>query len=188
MKYNKVIFLCLAIIVVSASPAFTQFTDWFANLNINAYPSPYISDWERDPSIGSYFVSYQGTQSVDFYFRVVIERQFLRDGQLLLAESEIRTANRPFRTTFYSTEFIEWRNVDYNEAYEERVVRSGRLPEGEYLLTVGIYSGRTLLTEDMPAGLHQFHWEPGTDLPGGVYYLTLETTEKRVTRRLVLIR
>ncbi|MCP4580438.1 MAG: hypothetical protein GY839_02390 [candidate division Zixibacteria bacterium] len=149
MKYNKILLLCLAIVLIFGSSSSAQDPDWFTNLNINTYPSPYVSDWERDPSIGALFVGYQGGAEVTYYYQVEIERRFLRSGQLLLAESNLVTVDRPFRTTVYSTEFIEWRNVDYNEAYEEQVVRSGRLPEGEYYITVSLIT-RTgqLLAED----------------------------------------
>ncbi len=152
MRFHKYFLLCLAIVAIAVASSSAQDINWFTNLNINSYPSPYFSDWERDPSIGALYVAYQGNTETSFYFEVTIDRRFLRAGRLLTAESKISTINRPFRRTFYSTEFIEWRNVDYNEDYQRQVVRSGRFPEGEYLLTIKIYdrAHHLLASDDAP--------------------------------------
>ncbi len=143
MRYTKKLWFCLVIFFIVTVSASAQ---WNATLNINPYPSPYFSDWERDPSVGALNVFCQNIGPVEFHFRVVIDSR--RFGQILVAQSDLIRLIGPFRQTFYSTEFLEWRDVDYDRSIEDMVVRSGRFPEGDYKLTVSLISGFETLAED----------------------------------------
>lgn len=146
MKIKCQIVLCAALILTLSSLASGQDSRWFANLNINPYPSPYYADWERNPSLGSMFVSYSGMQGTSFYFRsTIVSRRY---GEIFTATSDVILVLRAFRQTYYSTDFVDWNDVDYNEDIERIAIRTGRFPEGEYTLTVEIYHGNTLLAVD----------------------------------------
>lgn len=128
MKRAILIFLIFNLIGVS-------YAQWNANLIINQYPSPYMSVWERDPSIGS--LTLNGVAGTRIYFSVKITHS--RFGELLTARSENFSLISPIQV-FNNYEFLNWNDVTYNASIREQVVRTGRFPEGNYELCVKIIS------------------------------------------------
>jgi hypothetical protein len=72
MKFTKILFLVITAIILIAGSTDAQDINWFSNLSINTYPSPYFDDWERDPSLGSLFLRYQGAEPAEYYFQATI--------------------------------------------------------------------------------------------------------------------
>ena len=48
----------LAAVVLMATPLVAQSPEWNAFLNVRQEPSPYIADWESDPSVVTLVLSY----------------------------------------------------------------------------------------------------------------------------------
>ncbi|GEM_PF-7112493 len=67
-KMKKALFLLL----LTFSSLFSQSSNWSSFISFPNYPSPYFSDWERNPNIGSLNINYFGTAPVQFYFEVIM--------------------------------------------------------------------------------------------------------------------
>ncbi len=146
MRYARLLSAVITLVLLLPVVTTAQDIDWFTNLNINAYPSPYFNDWERDPTLGSLFLRYQGNQPVEYYYRATVNST--SQGEIFTGVTENQSGVGPFSITVYSTDFVEFDDVDYNSDIETMILRTGRLPEGEYSLTVGIYSNGAMLAED----------------------------------------
>ena len=61
------------ILLLMVSSLYAQDPNWNSFITFSSYPSPYFSDWQRNPDIGTLTVIYTGTAPVKFYFEVIIE-------------------------------------------------------------------------------------------------------------------
>ncbi len=125
--------------VVAVVPARAQSPDWTVFLNVRPDPSPYVADWESDPSIVTLVLSYTGAGGVAFYLdgrvmrgteSVVAGRstafEFVRASQLVLTTRDgIWEAN----------------SVTYQASLRDLLEQTGRLPDGEYQFCVDVRQG-----------------------------------------------
>lgn len=132
-------FAPLAFALATAAPVAAQSPDWNAFLTVRPDPSPYIADWEADPSIVTLVLSYSGSANVAFHLdgrilrgaaRVVGGRsgafEFVRPSQLLLTT----------RDGIWQTN-----SVIYEPALRDQLERTGRIPDGEYQFCVDVREG-----------------------------------------------
>lgn len=134
--------LCVAaLLVVASTPvsARAQSPEWTAVLAVRPNPSPYLADWESDPTIVTFVLSYAGSSSIAFHLQGSIRRggapvvsgrstpfEFVRPSQLLLT-----TRDGVWETG----------TVQYESALRSQLERTGRLPEGEYEFCVDVRQG-----------------------------------------------
>ena len=124
---------------VACAPLGAQSAEWNAFLNVRPEPSPYIADWESDPSIVTLVLSYSGSANVAFHLNGRIMRgaaavingmstpfEFVRPSQLLL-----------------STRDGIWdrNSVTYTAALRDQIEQTGRIPDGEYQFCVTVRQG-----------------------------------------------
>src|SRR5687767_8677218 len=72
-----------AVLVMLATIARTteaQSPEWNAFLNVRPDPSPYIADWEADPTIVTLVLSYSGSSNVAFH----LDGSIVRGGTALV--------------------------------------------------------------------------------------------------------
>ena len=102
---------------------------WTANLIVQPFPSPFLADWKRNPTIAVLTVLYTG-----------------RNGQTFRVEAFARASGRgelgrvispPFSFAFGPTtqlitaaDILNWNTETSNQQYVTLAERSGRLPEG----------------------------------------------------------
>ena len=67
-KMRRIIF----VLFLTFSSLFSQDPNWNSSITFPQYPSPYFSDWERNPDIGTFTLNYFGTAPVEFYFEVIV--------------------------------------------------------------------------------------------------------------------
>ena len=116
-----------------------QSPEWTAVLAVRPNPSPYLADWESDPTIVTFVLSYSGSNPVAFHLRGSIRRggtpivagrstpfEFVRPSQLLLT-----TRDGVWETG----------TVQYEAGLRSQLERTGRLPEGEYEFCVDVHQG-----------------------------------------------
>jgi len=113
-------------------PIAAQAQIWDITLSLNPNPSPYISEWETNPtSVGqaTIFNRTQGGQEV-----VLSVTLFKSDlGLLVEAESPSIFVSSFGTRVVNNTEFIGFSTADYNNtSVKNQVFRTGRLPEGLY--------------------------------------------------------
>lgn len=126
-----------------------QNPNWNSVINMSSFPSPYINDWERDPTVIGMTLIYSGSAPVRYI--IVSEFQHEALGRVFRSESEEREIlSGPQTITFASYDLVYWKDLEYNRSQREKVVRSGKFPEGRYVLCIKILnaSNRTLLHEN----------------------------------------
>nr|NIP61107.1 hypothetical protein [Gemmatimonadota bacterium]NIR81492.1 hypothetical protein [Gemmatimonadota bacterium]NIU34164.1 hypothetical protein [Gemmatimonadota bacterium]NIU38315.1 hypothetical protein [Gemmatimonadota bacterium]NIV64483.1 hypothetical protein [Gemmatimonadota bacterium] len=95
------------------------------------FPSPFLSDWERNPQIAQLTVFYTGQIEADFR----VELRFTNARRGLLGRVVSGTFPVPFgphTELLTNPEVVDWGRLDYEAEFAERAQRTGVLPEGEY--------------------------------------------------------
>jgi len=118
---------------------------WDLRLIIDPYPSPYLSDWEANPTISTLTVSNPGAQaqSVNLVYQVINQA-----GQLIASGRSDPQLFAPGSTVL--TSFVDITgNSSHDQGVEDQMRRTGRLPEGDYTAcTVATDAGGFVLAED----------------------------------------
>ena len=121
------------------SAARAQSPAWNTFLNVRADPSPYIADWEADPSIVTLVLSYSGNGNQPFFL----------DGRILRGNTPLVTGRstpfefvRPSQLILTTRDGIwERDNVTYTASLRDQIERTGRIPDGEYQFCVEVRAG-----------------------------------------------
>ncbi len=115
------------------SPEFTTF------LNVRPDPSPYIADWESDPSVVTLVLSYTGSGNVAFH----LDGRIVRGGVAVVGgKSTAFEFVRPTQVILTTRDGIWDRNsVTYTTALRDQIERTGRIPDGEYQFCVTVRAG-----------------------------------------------
>ena len=139
---RKIVFL----LILSFISIFSQDPSWSSALIIKSNPSPYISDWERNPEIGTLLLNYVGTAPVQFYQEVI----FTIDGygEAIRGRTESREfISGPISEVLAFNIFFKWKEATYKEDLERLIFQTGTLPKSSYTICVTTYSiDGTLLT------------------------------------------
>ena len=125
--------------LVAARVLAAQSPDWNAFLNVRPDPSPYIADWESDPSIVTLVLSYSGNGNQAFFL----------DGRILRGATPVVGGRstpfefvRPTQLILTTRDGIWDRNsVTYQSAVRDQIERTGRVPDGEYQFCVDVRAG-----------------------------------------------
>ncbi|MBI4535672.1 MAG: hypothetical protein HY708_05290 [Ignavibacteriae bacterium] len=108
-----------------------------ASLFIQPFPSPYPGEWQTNPTIG--YLTINNTGGVrQVRIDLTISR---RSGgaPIVRGSSSIQMIMpSPPATILNNTQFLNLNNVTYDDAIRSQVIRSGRLPEGDYIACVNI--------------------------------------------------
>lgn len=121
-----------ALLLALPTAAAAQSPDWSANLAIQAYPSPYLSDWERVPSTALLSVTHTGSAPADYVVSVTLrstERGFV--GTI---ESPGQQAAGGVSTFLFNARdaITEWGTRQKTASITDVVFRTGQIPEGRY--------------------------------------------------------
>ena len=111
--------------------AIAQSSDWDATLFLDPFPSPYLSDWEMNPTMARLTVTNGTGQDVE-----VVVRLSVTDGS---GREVIRSRSDPvFIPAGVPTSFDTGSSLSGRSAYdadiEDVIYRTGRFPEGDYLI------------------------------------------------------
>jgi hypothetical protein len=110
-----------------------QQTDWTEMLQINPYPSPYLSDWETNPNIATLTLVNPTTSSQDVVLRYDIHNQ--RGALLASGRSDPQTIAAGSPTIYTSFVDIEG-SSQHDPTLESEMTTTGRIPEGVYTVCV----------------------------------------------------
>ncbi len=103
-----------------------------ASIFIDPFPSPYLSDWESNPSIGSISVTNDSNVIIQARFFITITES--RRGVLASGNSDIFPFPPGSFQNIASTDMLDYGSIDYDASIEDIAVRTGRLPEGVYTI------------------------------------------------------
>ncbi|MGC8897242.1 MAG: MSCRAMM family protein [Bacteroidota bacterium] len=119
---------------------------WTATMTIQPYPSPYVSDWQSNPTIAILTVNNAGRPSQIKMFLTITRRP----GGEFVGSGESNPIFVPAgQTVLNNTSMVSWGSLKYDKSLEGQIVQTGRLPEGEYRACVDIkdFSGNTLVAQ-----------------------------------------
>jgi hypothetical protein len=138
MKLQAVIRVLLVLLVnfVFAQHGDAQFAaGWNAVFIVQPYPSPYISDWQNNPSIASLTVI-NGTRAQQ---RVVISIMISDSkGKQIISGSSDPILLMPGSNLFNNTTVLHGNLSYYDAGTKSQIVQTGRAPEGSYSACVTI--------------------------------------------------
>ncbi|MCC7001110.1 MAG: hypothetical protein IT357_03050, partial [Gemmatimonadaceae bacterium] len=137
-------------LVASSAPLAAQAGDpnWTATLVVRPTPSPYLSDWSRDPGIAQLTVFYRGNATVDYRVEAIITAT--GRGEIGRAASPLQTVPfGPYSQLYTTTTLLDWQAFNYDPGARDIALRTGLLPEGEYRICTQLRTpqGNTLLVE-----------------------------------------
>jgi hypothetical protein len=115
---------------------------WSGTLTIQPYPSPYLSDWQVNPTIAILIVNNPGAPS-QIKLSLTITR---RSSGASVGSGESNPILVPGgQTILNNTSMVSWSSMKL----ESQIVQTGRLPEGEYKACVEVkdLSGNTLIAQ-----------------------------------------
>jgi hypothetical protein len=116
-----------------------QSPEWNAYLNVRAAPSPYIADWESDPSFVTLVLSYTGSANTAFHLTGRIVRGSATIVSGTSTPFEFVRASQMILTT--RDGIWERNSVTYAPTLRDQIERTGRVPDGEYQFCVTVRQG-----------------------------------------------
>ncbi len=150
-----------------------QSQEWAAQLVVSPFPSPYLSEWERNPQSLRLAVTFSG-QGLRDYTIVGTVRSPSR-GEVARAESPVLTVpGGPTVQMYDASDLLSWRLLPGSPDDVELALRTGVLPEDDYDLCARVLSSAGLqLAEDcapisivLPDRPELIYPGPGDGVPG----------------------
>ncbi len=142
----KRLLLPLLIVFTLISPLSAQ-VDWDAEFVFDPFPSPYLSDWESNGNIGSVAITNNTSLSIDAIIFFTLEES--SRGEIASAQSNIFTFPPGSIENISTDDIIDYNSLDYNTDLEDLIIRTGRLPEGDYTACIELQltDGTVLFTD-----------------------------------------
>lgn len=142
-KMQKVLFLLL----LTFSSIFSQSSNWSSFISFPNNPTPYFTDWERNPNIGSLNINYFGTAQVQFYFEVIINIDGY--GEAIKGRTDNREyISGPVSEVLTFNDISDWQSTTINPNLEKLVLQTGKFPESNYTICINTRAvNGELLTE-----------------------------------------
>lgn len=178
---KKLMLLFLVLIITSAVNA----QGWNALLNLNPFPSPYISDWETNPAaVGSMTIFNNSGRGENIRIKTSVTHQM--QGLVFTSiTNQINISSAPV-TVLDNTSLFDFDDASFpNSALKNQVRRTGRLPEGKYTacMTLEDLNGLILVTNVCadftiiyPEPPHLIYPANQDSLPGEITYPTFQWT------------
>jgi hypothetical protein len=105
---------------------------------INPFPSPYINDWQSNPSaLGVLKISNPSSSTIQIKLRAIVTKQG-RGEIFRISTNPISLTGAPVQV-IDNTSLVSFSDVLFRDTdYRDKVMRTGRLLEGEYTVCVNI--------------------------------------------------
>lgn len=103
--------------------------------------SPYISDWETDPNMVIARINSLTNQNIAAILAVSVNSS--RYGEVFNGESPPIIVNASDVQDIATPDLVAWNDINYNEALEQQIFQTGRIPEDDYELCVQLFSADT---------------------------------------------
>lgn len=175
--------LLLLLTIFSSSLIYSQ--GWNATLNLNPFPSPYISDWETNPAaIGSMTIFNNSGRNNTVSIKSVVTHQ--SQGNIFTCVTNPLVISEAPVTVLDNTTLFDLDDATFpNSVLKTQVRRTGRLPEGKYtacmtiedmnglILAANVCGDFTIIYPEPP---HLIYPANQDSLPGEINYPTLQWT------------
>ena len=103
---SLIFFICLFLPCL----AFAQ--NWNINLNIDPYPSPYLSEWESNPTIGQAIIENISGDTISVIVHLTITHS--THGEIASASSNPVEFPPGSFQDFATSELVDWGTLDYS--------------------------------------------------------------------------
>ena len=133
-----VLIVCCILILGLCGGSSTHGQEWAVNIFMQPFPSPYLSDFERNPTNGSLSITNNSGSAAEIIVSLTVART--QSGVIAHGQSNPMSAPAGSTIQLNSDRFIDWGSVSYDGSYRDEVLRTGRLPEGDYSACVEIYN------------------------------------------------
>lgn len=174
---------CLSLILMLSSLSSAQ--NWNAILNLNPFPSPYISDWETNPAaMGSMTIFNNTGRSENIQIKSTVTHQTV--GVIFTSITNPLAITAAPVTVLDNTTLFDFDDATFpNSTIKNQIRRTGRLPEGKYtacmtleniygLVLVGnVCADFTIIYPEPP---HLIYPASQDSLPGEINYPTFQWT------------
>jgi hypothetical protein len=141
-----IFFLVTSLFFICVLPSAQAQNDLDIELFVEPFPSPYFSDWEVNPNLGFVTITNSSDQARDVIISIRVNRQ--DNGQLLFTGKSALQSIPPLGVITYDATSDIGGSTDYDRAIEDEVVRTGRIPEGDFEVCVRLEdSDRNVLTD-----------------------------------------
>jgi len=135
MKPTAISSLIAALLTLAVSSASAQAPGWTAFTMMQPYPSPYFSDWQNNPTIGSLNVyNHTASDAQVRIFLTIVRQNGTQLGRGVSGPMLIPRGQLP--TIITMTHIIDWGSVKYDKSVESFMLQTGRFPEGYYTACV----------------------------------------------------
>jgi len=145
---RSTIFAALAVltcVVGTASSARAQ-APWDATLFVAPFPSPYLSDWQINPTVATLTILNGGSSAQDVILRYDVRNQ--AGVVVTTGYSDPQTIAAGIPVVYSDLSEIAG-TQEHDPGLEDQVVRTGRLPEGDYTACVAVTDlGGFVLAQD----------------------------------------
>lgn len=169
--------------IISFTSVYPQ--NWNATLNLNPFPSPYLSDWETNPAaIGSMTVFNNTNESENVYIRTAVTHR--THGLVFTSITNPFTISEAPVSVLNNIQLFSLDEATFpNSELKNQVRRTGRLPEGNYtacmtledinglVLVANVCADFTIIYPEPP---HIIYPANQDSLPGDIDYPTFQWT------------
>jgi len=138
--------LTVAALGIGAAGAAAQNPAWTATLIVQPSPSPFLADWNRNPTIAVLTVLYTGRGGQSFRVEAYARNASGEIGRVI--SPTYTFAFGPSTQLITASDVLNWDTERSNQTYVNLVERTGRLPEGPLQLCVRVLTtGGSQLTQ-----------------------------------------
>jgi hypothetical protein len=130
--------MVMAALLAGATAGSAQSPEWNATLMVSSSPSPYLSEWERNPQTLRLTLLYTGPPEREYRVEGTLRAA---GGELVRAESPpLHVLPGPTSAVITSSDLFDWRVVPATRSVVERALQTGLIPEGEYEVCARVLS------------------------------------------------
>lgn len=123
--------LLALLFLISLLPGVSAQLDWNAVLNVQPFPSPFVSDWENNPSWGN--LTIYNNSRLEHTVTVYLTLTKTNNDYIGTINSKpLIVPPSPPPTILNSDEFLDWDSAEYDSDIYDFVIRTNRLPDGNY--------------------------------------------------------
>ena len=148
----------IACLLVCLAPYAGSGQTWDAELTIDPYPSPFLSDWQTDPTMATLEIT-NPTAKPDV---IIVDLDMSSNSGAHFRGSSQRMLVNPDQTlAMNSTEFNAWYTQELDKGVKDKATRTGMMPEGSYQACVTVKNlWGTVLAQNVCAYFSISHAEP----------------------------
>ncbi len=122
--------ICLSAVLIICVTNQTGFSQtWDAVLTVDPYPSPFLSDWQTDPTMATLEIT-NPTAKPDV---IIVDLEMsCNSGARFRGSSQRMLVNAEQTISMNSTEFNAWYTQELDQSVKDKATRTGMMPEGSY--------------------------------------------------------